>query len=633
MTHLDLLLKNLNEGQRQAVTAPRSHLLINAAAGTGKTTTLAARILYLQIADGIMPKGILALSFSRAARANLIERIRELCFHIGAGNLIPVYTFHGLAWKIIKTATDKGSKHTFLRPGFEVARSVSGMSEVWNRHGKDLLEGINDQFSLDDRGWIYASALNHVRQGHPDIAGMVMKPNEIPPDQSLVVGDGHRRAYGVLGKNVQVVWQRYNSFLRRYNLIDYPGMICEAAGVLANDGAVREILFGNLRHLMIDEYQDTSRVQEKLAFLIADSKVPMTVVGDNDQTIYAFNGSDVSNILNFTKRVGATGVSVAGTVNLGENYRSTDNILRLANRITGASRDPDRPGKKLVSGLVTDGPGMNVELVLAPTLDLAADFVADRINLLVKSGINPDDIAVLVRKDTEFYPQGEKVRQALANRGIEAGSIQEQADRVARATSIALQICQDNYMMPIAELLDLLDNPTSLGIEDGDEATVRRLIDDAATAGAEYGFEASSLLADPGSAPGNMGGKVGIHTIHSAKGQEYRIVFCLYLGDRQFPSGVSPDAEEERRILYVAITRAREQLYIIGKVGASPDLFDECRGEGVQELNWLVCGGAVDFSSEALDPQTQREIDRARDYQKREEERLKEEMRRMFEEE
>lgn len=589
------LLGHLNPGQQQAVTAEDGHLCINAAAGTGKTSTVAARILYLQLVRGLSPQAVMAISFSRSARANLIQRLEEYISLVGAGSTVNILTFHGLAFRILRLAIQHGE--TWLKPGFEVIPGGrNGPNEFFLRHSDGLVEGVQDEYPPDIRTELYARALDLIRQGHCELDSPVIQPEELDDlkGNCIHVKAGFGAAVPVLVDNVQKVWERYNQPLHRGNVIDYPGMLTEGLEVLWNGGDTAGELRRGLRYLIVDEYQDTSRAQEEMLRLLAGQDASVNVVGDSDQAIYTFNGCDVRNIQEFNKRLANQALRVLPSIDLSWNYRSTANILAAANRVLAgcaAKRKALEVAPTGVSETVREYRRRNppVLQVLAWNIGDAAKWVANEIlRLTTLEGVNPDDIAVLVRKDTEHSPQGEAVKQALAALGL--GTVVQ--DRDPQRTAQVLEVMRTFLNQQFGEALDSLISRVKAHEFDSDLDGVTQdealaVLEEARLAGADDALSAADLVYDRGApeqTPPDASG-IQIRTIHSAKGLEFRVVFLMYLGDREFPSGAWPDVGEERRLYYVGITRAKERLYVIGRPGRPHNFFAEIAGEGVQVVH------------------------------------------------
>ncbi|MBN3525171.1 ATP-dependent helicase [Paenibacillus apiarius] len=633
-------MTDYNENQNRAITAPLAHMAINAAAGTGKTSTLAARIQYLQAELDLLPNSIMAISFSRTARSRLIEKLKELCKKTKFGSPVPTYTFHGLSFRILRIAAGMGE--TWLKPGFEIIESLSrGNNPIFRRHSS-LLNGVFKQLDSEIAWEACMKAIDSLRQGSDEMEPC-FAPEDLDSNVLVEVDIGQNTLIRLKSAEVLTVWRRYENMLKQYNIIDYWGLIVEAVNILSQpETETRKRVRENLRAIVVDEYQDTSRAQEKLLFALAGNDIPVNVVGDIDQTIYTFNGSSASNMANFLSMAAQTDISVLTSISMTENYRSATPILELANRIRKELTDDRKllPASDLSDKNIALYRKRNfpVRLVYAPKLELAADFVAKEIDRLVNDE-EIDSIAVLVRKDSEYSPQARAVREALDLFEIknDVMSTQTQKDRHDHFQFL-YSLFQDpeHYGKSLSDLIstDLkITLPSSMTNEQ-----FHSYIHEALDSGASYCYEAADFLFDnmtteDSDEQGNCHIKIG--TVHSAKGEEFRVVFLLYLGDRSFPHGSQPDLDEERRLLYVGITRAQERLYVIGRPGIhSESFFDNCKGPNTSYLEYSVLGGKANDEKETrFDTEIAASIEQARSVQQAREKEERENLWKLFEEE
>ncbi len=631
---------SFNSAQSQAITAPLCHMVINAAAGTGKTSTLAARILFLQTHLDIPPSSIMAISFSRTARSRLVEKLTSFCKHLGTGSPVPTYTFHGLAFRVVRFATSLGE--TWLKPGFELLDSSILGNRLFLQHQDFLLQGVGKGLDKESALSAFIKTIDELRQGTVDMEPY-LTPNELDPNVYIEVDIGLNTLIRITSRDVITVWRRYENLLKKHNAIDYTGLIIEAIKVLSHpQGEARKRVCDGLKAILVDEYQDTSKAQEKLLFKLAGDNIPITVVGDTDQTIYTFNGSSISNMNNFQCIACQTNIQVLPPIQMVENYRSTSPILETANRVR-KNLTQERllvPAEDILDDRLSSYRERNlpVRLVHAPRLELAADYVAQEIKRLVNDeGLSESEIAVLVRKNSEYSPQGEAVKEALSKYGMDIILTSEPSDINRRNhLRFVYEFCQDpeNYGRLLNELISDGSNlslPEDLPFE-----KFTFYIQEAIQAGAQYCYEAIEMLYDnmnlEETNEGNSG--IQIRTIHSAKGEEFRAVFLMYLGDRSFPHGSRPDLEEERRLLYVGITRAQERLYILGRPGIhQEDFFGDCLGpNSIQEEHFVPGGNAENNLEIEVDNGFITLVDQARSKQKEKEQEEREKLWRMFEE-
>lgn len=616
--------------------APPGSMSINAAAGTGKTSTLAARILYLQLEMDISADSIMALSFSRTARSRLAQKLDEFCKDIGMGSPISIYTFHGLAYRVLRLAIE--CDETWLRPNFELISSSDGINKLFRNNSNFLFEKLRSARKVPPD--CFLKILDELRQGSNDMECLT-HPDELPSNQHISWTDGHV-SFNIPTNDLKIFWARYNYLLQKNNCIDFCGLVTEAIRSLGNAGeqTLRRLRNG-LKYILVDEYQDTSRAQELLLFTITRNDVYLNVVGDAGQTIYTFNGSSITNILEFEDRIRPLSQKLLTSASLVRNYRSSENIIKVANRINliNGMKSKLIPELTLTNEIV--------KLVHAPSLQLAGDYVAKEISTLLKSGnIMPHEICVLIRKDTEFSPQGAIVLEALNSLNLTANMVRDSdIDNKREILNYISEICMspEYYGMTITEFIKedtlrlLAYIPEGILLED-----IRNEITKFQKMGFEFCYEVSEEIYDSIEFQTEEGisirnENIQVRTIHSAKGEEYKIVFLMYLGDRTFPHGSSPDIDEERRLLYVGITRAKEKLYVIGRPGIHFDSFlEECIGEGAELIEHYNLAGFTPVSMEdenIIDLEEIQLINHAKKLQEEAEQEYKTEMLRIFQDE
>ena len=519
-------LEALDSQQRAAVDAPPdADLLINAAAGSGKTHTLSFRIAHLVSEEGVAPDQAVVLTFSRAARRQIGQRLQTLAVS-GYPQLqqIAVRTLHSYAREILVIAA--GLRATRLRPGFVItddARHTPAkgaplhVPEPFIEHYAGIFADIADGLSDGERLSMYPAAINALRNGHPS-CGLVLRPEELSEAQPItVISRRNGQLRELEPRHVKAVWERYAARLASANLIDRAGLPAEALQVLNSHPRILSIISSASRLMFVDEYQDTTVVQNELLFLLAGTGVRLNVVGDGDQTVTSFAGADVSNITGFVDRLWAQTGRVAVVVPLETNYRSRPEIVGVAAAVisNNAERLP-----KIMRPADLSAPAEGHVFRTAGELRYLAPWIARRIvDLITLEGVAPSQIAVAYRKEAENSPQGSSVADHLRSQGIAA-------------------------------------------TEDEEELAAVRVV-----------------------------------TIHRAKGLEFDHVFVLFLGKGHFPDPRG-NVEEERRLLYVALTRARLTLYICGQSGGEPDFFTETDREVAmatsQEVNSII--GEIDPS-------------------------------------
>lgn len=632
MSSVESLTEGLNPQQREAVTHEGSPLLIVAGAGSGKTRVLTHRIAYLMAKRNVQPGQILAITFTNKAAAEMRERVEALVG--GVARSMWVSTFHSACVRILRReATKIGMKSTFSI--YDAADSQRLMAMV-----------LRDM-DLDAKRYPPRSFSHQVSN----------LKNELIDDEAFTAksADGSHQ-----DRMLAQAYTAYQRRLRQANALDFDDLIMTTVHMLQAFPDVAEHYHRRFRHILVDEYQDTNHAQYQLVKELVGSSagtpdsalgaVPpaeLCVVGDSDQSIYAFRGATIRNILEFEEDY-----PNAQTILLEQNYRSTQTILRAANAVI--AKNPDRRPKNLWTD---SGDGQQITGYVADNEHDEAAFVAGRIDKLAdEHGVRPKDVAVFYRTNaqsraleevfvrvglpykvvggTRFYERKE-IKDALAylrvvsnpadtvnlrrilntpKRGIgdrAEGCIAALADRerisfiealgqpedapgIATRSVAAIKgftslmeelrrvhesgagvgdlleaiLDKSGYL---AELRQSPDPQDETRIENLAElvAVAREFDDNYPGAPLEDFLEQVSLVADADEIPDEEGedqGVVTLMTLHTAKGLEFPVVFLTGLEDGTFPHmralGDPKELEEERRLAYVGITRARERLYI-----------------------------------------------------------------------
>jgi len=374
-------LVGLNAAQRAAVTHVDGPLLILAGAGTGKTKTLVHRIAHLIRSADVPPARILALTFTNRAAEEMRDRVHA---YVGQdARAVALGTFHALGVRILREHGARlglPSRFAIYATGDQLAALRSVASEI---------SIGDDRFDLKRVLW-RISDWKSKRIG-PDAARRLVAAEQ---------AEGTRADdYAVLAADT---YPRYEETLRAAGAVDFDDLLLLPVQLLEQDEEVRRALWKRWHHVMIDEYQDTNGVQLEMARLLAGTRRNLCVVGDDDQSIYAFRGADVGNILEFDRHFPG-----AKVVTLEDNYRSTARILGAANAIIAGNRH--RHAKRLRS---TSGIGGPLTLHEFEDETLEADGVADEITrrrLLHR--MKWGDIAVLYRANAQARPLEEVFRR------------------------------------------------------------------------------------------------------------------------------------------------------------------------------------------------------------------------------
>ncbi|MFB7336263.1 DNA helicase PcrA [Streptomyces adustus] len=629
------LLEGLNDNQRAAVVHSGSPLLIVAGAGSGKTRVLTHRIAHLLGERGVHPGQILAITFTNKAAGEMKERVEQL---VGPrANAMWVMTFHSACVRILR----RESK----RLGFTSSFSIYDAAD-----SKRLMALVCRDLDLDPKRFppkSFSAKISNLK-------------NELIDEEDFAAqaGDGFE-------KTLAQAYAMYQSRLREANALDFDDLIMTTVNLLRAFPDVAEHYRRRFRHVLVDEYQDTNHAQYALVReLVGTSEHPvdvppgefdlqpaeLCVVGDADQSIYAFRGATIRNILQFEEDY-----PDATTILLEQNYRSTQTILSAANAVI--ERNESRRPKNLWTNA---GAGASITGYVADTEHDEAQFVADEIDRLTDAGqAKAGDVAVFYRTNAQsrvfeeifirvglpykvvggvrFYERKE-VRDVLAylrvlanpedsvplrrilnvpKRGIgeraeamidalsqrEKISFAQALRRVDEAYGMAARstnaVQRFNVLMddlrtivesgagPATVLEAVLERTGYLAelqasTDPQDETRIENLQELAAvalefeqesgegepTGGLSDFLERVALVADSDQIPDEEDGDgvITLMTLHTAKGLEFPVVFLTGMEDGVFPHmralGQAKELEEERRLAYVGITRARERLYL-----------------------------------------------------------------------
>ena len=625
----EALLEGLNAQQRIAVTHEGAPLLIVAGAGSGKTRVLAHRIAYLLAARDVRPGQILAITFTNKAAGEMRERVASL---VGTrSKAMWVSTFHSACVRILR----REASHVGLKSTFSIYDAADSQR---------LMSMVLRSLDLDPKRYpprSFSAQVSNLK-------------NELIDDETYAAGLGEANHHE---RMVAEAYRIYQARLRQANAMDFDDLIMTTVHILQAFPDVAEYYHRRFRHVMVDEYQDTNTAQYQLVRELVGhassdpGAVPpaeLAVVGDADQSIYAFRGATIRNIVEFEQDY-----PDAQTILLEQNYRSTQTILRAANAVI--AKNADRRPKNLWTD---SGDGAKIVGYVADSEHDEAAFVARQIDSLGdEHGVKPKDVAVFYRTNaqsraveevfvrvglpykvvggTRFYERRE-VKDALAylrvisnptdtvnlrrilnvpKRGIgerAEACIAQLAEReripfvaalgrprdapgiatrsVAAITAFtslleALQTVQEGGS-GVGDLLEAVVEQTGYLAElrasqdPQDETRVENLaelvavgreFDESEPDGSLQDFlERVSLVADADEIPDGSdaadNGVVTLMTLHTAKGLEFPVVFLTGMEDGTFPHrrslGDPKELEEERRLAYVGITRARERLHL-----------------------------------------------------------------------
>src|SRR5665811_1956694 len=365
------LLQNLNPEQLAAVTLPATHALILAGAGSGKTRVLTTRIAWLLQTGQVSPGGILAVTFTNKAAKEMLVRLSAMLPVNVRGMWIG--TFHGLC-------------NRFLRAHFKLANLPQSFQILDTQDQLSAIKRLYKQFGIDDERYP-AKPMQWFISGCKEDG---LRPNMVE------VRDEETR------KKVEI-YQLYEDQCQREGVVDFGELMLRSYELLRDNDAVREHYQRRFRHILIDEFQDTNKLQYLWIKMLAgtgahgsadDAFNPtgcVLAVGDDDQSIYAFRGARVGNMADFVREF-----KVRHQIKLEENYRSGSNILDSANELI--SHNNKRLGKNLRT---SQGPGEPVRVSEAPSDFAEAQWLVDEMRQLVRAGIPRKEIAVLYRSNAQ----------------------------------------------------------------------------------------------------------------------------------------------------------------------------------------------------------------------------------------
>lgn len=607
--------EGLNEKQREAVLHTEGPLLILAGAGSGKTRVITHRIAHLIREKGVHPSSILAFTFTNKAADEMKERVEKLVGE--ASSDIWVGTFHATCVRILRYDIDK----TVLKSGFAIFDSSDQLSLI-----KDCLKELN----LNEQMYPPKAILDEISNAKNEL---------VYPDQFE-----KENAFDFRRNKISQIYRLYQTRLVKNNAMDFDDIIMYAVTLLSKDQEILDYYNRKFKYIHVDEYQDTNTAQFKLISLLAKGSGNLCVVGDDDQSIYAFRGANIRNILEFEKTFPNTKV-----IKLEQNYRSTKNILEAANSVI--ARNEGRKAKKLWT---ENEKGCRTLVCLVDNEKEEAKMVANEIMRLSNRGeINFRDAAVLYRtnaqsrsledmfrlegipykilaghsfyqrkeiKDTVAYlrlinnPSGDVDLERIINvpkRGIGEATIDKLTEIAAQRGTSLFYVAADAANIPelsraakgllefSAMILGFMDAKDEIKVSE----LVRRVIEESGMID-EYRrqetFEAdnrienmqelisaaldyeksvgeqntesqgldeflSSISLSSESDDLDNENSVLMMTLHSAKGLEFPVVFIVGMEDGLFPgyrSIVDNEIEEERRLCYVGMTRAKRRLYL-----------------------------------------------------------------------
>ena len=605
---MDSLLVGLNNKQLEAVTLPHQSALILAGAGSGKTRVLTTRIAWLIQTGQISPMGLMAVTFTNKAAKEMLTRLTAMMPINTRG--MWVGTFHGLCNRLLRAHYREAG----LPSTFQILDTSDQLSSI-----KRLMKAMN----VDDEKYPPKQVQGYINSCKEE----GLRANQVD------AYDGH-------SQKLREIYEEYDKQCKREGVADFAELLLRCYELLERDANIRQHYQSRFKYILVDEFQDTNRLQYLWLKLLAGSNNCMFAVGDDDQSIYGFRGARVGNMQDFERDF-----KVQNIVKLEENYRSHSNILDAANAII--SNNINRLGKNLWTSA---GAGEPVRVYEAYNDTDEAGFIVDEIKMLMCEGAALGEIALLYRSNAQsrilehalfsanlpyrvygglrFFERAE-IKHALAYmrlmananddtallrvinfpaRGIGARSL-EQLQEIARQQSISLWAAASQATGKIAQFVALIREMTdqAYGISLSEVAELATTIsglkthyqnekegedrianlDELVTAAVAFTNQdfgnhnnvdgeteqdlltqflshASLEAGEHQAAAGNEA--LQLMTVHAAKGLEFKTVFISGLEEGLCPheNSMSENGglEEERRLMYVAVTRARQRLYL-----------------------------------------------------------------------
>ncbi|QDQ26816.1 AAA family ATPase [Chitinimonas arctica] len=595
------LLSGLNPEQYAAVTLPAVPALILAGAGSGKTRVLTTRIAWLLSTGQASQHGILAVTFTNKAAKEMLTRIAAQ-LPVNARSLW-VGTFHGLCNRLLRMHwRDAGLPETF-----QILDSADQLSAI-----KRLLKALN----IDDEKYPPRELANFINGNKEE----GRRPHEV-------------ECWDDYTRQLKALYEEYERQCRREGVVDFAELLLRSYELLRDNAALRGHYQARFRYMLVDEFQDTNRLQYKWLKLLAGGGAAVFAVGDDDQSIYAFRGANVGNMRDFE-----TDFKVDTLIRLEQNYRSQGNILDAANALIAHNRG--RLGKNLWTDQAAGEP---IRVFEAASDFEEAQFIVDEVRQLHREGQNLSDMALLYRSNAQsrvlehaLFQSGlpyrvygglrfferQEIKHALAylrlmanpeddnallrvinfpargigNRTLEIlgetargggssiwlAACSGGAGRSSAAVGKFVQLIEGMRAqmagLNLTELVQLAIEQSGLiehyrNDKEGQErlenleqlvSAAARFIQDNEDSVTAFLTQASLEAGEHEAAPGQDA--LQLMTVHAAKGLEFHAVFLTGVEEGLFPHDNSLSSneavEEERRLAYVAITRARQRLYI-----------------------------------------------------------------------
>ena len=622
--------KELNPKQLEAVVQKDGPILVIAGAGSGKTKTLTYRVARL-IEDGVNPSNILLLTFTKKAAQEMLSRasivLDSRCEQVAGG------TFHSFANLVLR----KYSSFLELKNNFTITDRADS-EDIVNHIRSSVINKQEKRFPkkqtiLD----IYSKAVN----------------KNIPSDEIIA---SEFKQFEHCTEKINEIIIKYNEYKRSNSILDYDDLLLYLRTLLESNSDIRKKLSNQYKYIMVDEYQDTNTIQAQIIKLLASEHNNVMAVGDDSQSIYSFRGANFKNILNFPETFENTKI-----IKLEQNYRSSQNILALANEILLKAKE--KYTKTLFS--IIENP-IKPAIISASDMKTEAEFIVQRVlELSEDENIPLNDVCVLARSarmtynlEIELAKKGIPYKKFGGMKFIETAHVKDiiaylrvilnpsdvisymrilllldgigaqsanrllpvltekkynseiklpvkNPDSVIKLTKLIQDLQSQSYNLPQI-VKNVIDYYHPILVDKYDDYTKREKdLEHFLNLSEKYSsledFLSDLALEPPDSSVDDIeeGSKpeeyLTLSTIHSAKGLEYKAVFIIGAVDGRFPSTYAFNSEEELdeelRLMYVAVTRAKTHLAITYPI----DMFDYSLGMVLSKPSRFLDGISQDI--------------------------------------
>jgi len=563
----DKLLANLNTQQQEAIIYEKGPLLVLAGAGSGKTKVLTHRTAWHIANKNISPEQILLLTFTNKAASEMKQRIETL------SGAIPPYsgTFHSFCVKLLR----REAKNLDINKDFVIYDQADKKDAI-----SEVLEKLNlpsDSYNPATIGHIISDAKNQMLSplGYAEIAQSEKQ------------------------EKIFKIYQAYENLMREVGALDFDDLLLRTVQALQKDSELLRRWQNRLTHIFVDEWQDTNKIQYELTKLLVGAAENLTAVGDASQSIYSWRGANHQNI----KYLQNTYPKIK-VINLEQNYRSTQTILEAANKVI--ARNESHP---ILNLWTNNSKGEKIRIYKAQSGIDEANWAAEQIRSLTKFEYSHSDIAILYRTNAQsraleevllhkgipyrliggvrFYDRAE-IKDVIAFLRFLVNPKDQISENRIKKTGVTrhkamLDLQQEGLDLEKTKTLDLLD----LVVKKADYLkkyaretpenisrleNIKELRSVASEFPAIHDFLENVALVEQeqmskeNNANGHAGEMVTLMTLHSAKGLEFPVVFIVGMEEGLFPHSRSlydsSELEEERRLAYVGITRAKEMLFL-----------------------------------------------------------------------